>query len=190
LLSDVHYKLLKAVDKFDPQKGSAFSFLSCIIQNTLRSSVTNTRTVANRFVEFNEATANNLRTNGETESQDVIEDLTHRIRVGVKTTVTDPGEVAMQRWYVDSFIDGAFELRRHQCADAAMAVYNLSHGRSRELYDLTILEVRRVLYDDIARRQKIVPGRLLGTRFAWMTISRRGADICRNALGYRYQKKY
>jgi hypothetical protein len=57
-------------------------------------------------------------------------------------------------------------------------------------YDLTILEVRRVLYDDIARRQKIVPGRLLGTRFAWMTISRRGADICRNALGYWYQKKY
>jgi hypothetical protein len=30
-----------------------------------------------------------------------------------------------------------------------MAVYSLSHGRSRELYDLTMLEVTRVLYNDL-----------------------------------------
>jgi hypothetical protein len=31
-----------------------------------------------------------------------------------------------------------------------------------------MLEVRRILYDDIKRRQNIGPGRLLGTRCAWM----------------------
>ena len=49
-----------------------------------------------------------------------------------------------------------------------MAVHSLGHARSRELYDLTMLEVRRVLYDDLKGRQPIPAGRLLGTRFAWM----------------------
>ena len=54
--------------------------------------------------------------------------------------MTDPCEIGMQKWYVESFIDGAFELRRHQCADAAMQVYGASHYRSRESYYLTMLE--------------------------------------------------
>jgi hypothetical protein len=49
-----------------------------------------------------------------------------------------------------------------------MAVYGLSHSRSRELYDLTMLEVRRVLYDGLPPRSPVAPGRLLGTRCAWM----------------------
>jgi hypothetical protein len=49
-----------------------------------------------------------------------------------------------------------------------MAVYSLKHERSRELYDLTMLEVRRVLYDDLKYRQPIAAGRLLGTRCAWL----------------------
>ena len=51
----------------------------------------------------------------------------------------------MQRWFVSSFIDERFSQCRHQCGDATMNVFSLSHGRSRELYDLTMLEVRRVL---------------------------------------------
>jgi hypothetical protein len=49
-----------------------------------------------------------------------------------------------------------------------MTVYGVGHSRSRELYDLTMLEVRRILYDDLPQRPQIVPGRLHGTRFAWM----------------------
>ena len=50
-----------------------------------------------------------------------------------------------------------------------MVVYGVSHSRSRELYDLTMLEVRRVLYPDVSRRRQIAPGRLLGTKLVWMT---------------------
>ena len=168
LLSDVNLKLLKAIGKFNPAKGSAFSFLSHVIFTTLRTCVTTARKHSSQYVEFDEAAASKLITNGETQSRDAIDDLAYRIRFGVKSTVTDPGEADMQRWYVDSFIDGAFELRRHQCANAAMAVYGVSHSRSRELYDLTMLELRRILYDDLKRRQPIAPGRLLGSRLAWM----------------------
>ena len=167
LLSDINFKLMKAIPRFNPGKGSAFTFVSHVT-NVFRTSVSRTRTAATRYVELDETVANNLTTNGETHSRDVLDDLAHRIRSGVKTTVSDPVERDVQRWYVDSFIDGAFELLRHQCADAAMAVYRVSHARSRELYDLTMLETRRVMYDDLPPRPPIAPGRLVGTRAAWM----------------------
>jgi hypothetical protein len=169
LLSDVNFKLIRAVDKFDRSKGTAFTFMSQVVMNTLCTSVTSARKRYRQSVKLDQRIANKLVTNGETESQHAIDDLAHRIRSSVKTTLTDPSEVGMQRWYVDSFLDGAFELRRHQCADAAMQVYGVSHERSRELYDLTVLEVRRVLYPDLPPRQPIAAGRLLGTRCAWMT---------------------
>ena len=49
---------------------------------------------------------------------------------------------------MESFLDSHFELRRHECANAAMRVFGLTHERSRRLYDLTLLEIRRVLYSE------------------------------------------
>ena len=46
----------------------------------------------------------------------------------------------------------------------------MTHERSRELYDLTMLEVRRILYDDVAsKRSPVIPGQLHGTKLAWLT---------------------
>ena len=64
LLSDVNFKLLRAVDKFDPAKGTAFTFLSCLIQNALHTCVSKARTAASRYVELDEGVANNLPANG------------------------------------------------------------------------------------------------------------------------------
>jgi hypothetical protein len=63
----------------------------------------------------------------------------------------------------------SMNVSRSVVTNAAMNVFSLSHGRSRELYDLTMLEVRRVLYDDLPQRPQIPPGRLIGIRGAWMT---------------------
>jgi hypothetical protein len=87
----------------------------------------------------------------------------------VKTTLNDPTEQDVQRWFVASFCEDGFESRRHECGNAAMAVYGVGHARSRELYDLTALEVRRVLYPDLHRRHTITAGGLVGTRCSWMT---------------------
>jgi hypothetical protein len=170
LLSDVHWKMLRAVGKFDSARGSGFSFVSHVIFTALRTAVTSVRKNGNRFTELDEALVSTLPANGATDpsGQEGIDDLAHRIRSGIKTTVTDPTEQDVQRWYVTSFVDGAFGLPRHECANAAMAVYSLSHERSRELYDLTLLSVRRLVYDDLPSRPLIAPGRLAGTRCAWM----------------------
>jgi hypothetical protein len=166
LLSDVNCKLMRAVDKFDPAKATAFTFLSQVMLNTLCTSVANARKNAEQHTKLKRSLVEVLP--DKSEDQTTVEDIAHRIRAGAKTTLTDPGELSAQRWFIDSFTADGFESPRHECANAAMAVHSLSHGRSRELYDLTMLEVRRVLYDDLKGRQSISAGRLLGTRFAWM----------------------
>lgn len=138
LLSDVHCKLLRSIDKFDPSKGTAFSFVSQVVLNALCTSVTNARRYQNRYREL-DGEVNNLPAAVHDDAG--VADLTHRIRAEVKTTLKDQRERDIQRWYVTSFCDQSFAQCRHQCADAAMAVHSLSHERSREIYDLSILEV-------------------------------------------------
>jgi hypothetical protein len=166
LLSDINFKLLRTVGKFDPRKGTAFTYVSKIIDSSLRTSVTITRKNWLRNCELNDELANTLHASVDDHSS--VDDLAHRIRCEAKTMLTKPLEIEAQRWFVDSFCDDGFGYRRHQCADACMAVYQLSHARSRELYDLTMLEVRRALYDSVKHRDQIIPGRLLGTRCGWM----------------------
>jgi hypothetical protein len=108
LLSDVNFKLLWAVNKFDPAKGSAFTFVSHVITNVLCTAVAKTKTATRRSVELDEGVTNNLLTNGESQSRDVIDDLTYRIKAGARTTLTDPTELSAQRWYIASFLaDGS-----------------------------------------------------------------------------------
>jgi hypothetical protein len=168
LLSDINYKLLRSVGKFDPTRGSAFTFISHVVINTLRTNVTRSRVTASRFIELDESIAERLSTGAGGRDQEAIEDVEVRLRRGMRTTLDDPAELAAQRWYVASFIGGAFELRRHTCANAAMQVFELSHERSREIHDLTLLEIRRLLYDDMKPGQPIHPGQLLGRRELWM----------------------
>jgi hypothetical protein len=163
----VNFKLIRAINKFDPAKGSAFTFVSQVVMNVLCTSVTNARRASAKYTGLDDDLINTLP--AKSEDRTVADDIAHRIKAGARTTLTDETELSAQRWYIQSFSQDGFESRRHQCANAAMAVYNLSHDRSRELYDLTVLEVRRVLYDDLPPRQPIAAGRLLGTRCVWMT---------------------
>jgi len=167
LLSDVNFKLLKAVETFDPMKGSAFTFVSKVISNVLFTAVANARKDTARYKKLTRAVLSELTDNSE--SPHAVEDIAHRIKSGAKTTLTDERELSAQKWYIESFCADGFESRRHECANACMGVFGLSHARSRELYDLTMLEVRRVLYFDVQRRATIYVHRLHGTRLAWMT---------------------
>lgn len=168
LLSDVNCKLLHAVNKYDPAKGTAFTFVSQVIHNALCTSVTNIRRDSVRYQELTVRVLSRLAYKPEDRS--AIDDIAHRIVVRAKTALDDELDLAVQRWLVRSFIADGFESRRHECANAALAVFSrLSHSRSRELYDLTMLEVRRVLYDDEARRRQVInPERVRGTRMRWM----------------------
>ena len=166
LLSDINFKILRGIDKFDPARGSVFSFVSRIVMNVLCTSVTNARKASVKYTGLDDDLIYTLP--AKSEDRAVADDIADRIKRGARTTLTDPRELDAQKWFITNFRAEGFESRRPACANAAMAVYSLSHERSREIYDLTVLEIRRLLYDDLKRRQPIVAGRLLGTRFQWL----------------------
>jgi hypothetical protein len=71
LLSDINFKLLRSIHKFDPRKGSGFTYISKIIDSSLRTSVAIVRKNAARHVEFDETVTSALHTNGESESKSI-----------------------------------------------------------------------------------------------------------------------
>jgi len=77
----------------------------------------------------------------------IFEDICHRI-LQTQTICTDEHELAAQRWLVIcGFLYSEFKLRRHEAADSMTIVYGITRARSRQLHDLTLLEVRRQLLD-------------------------------------------
>jgi hypothetical protein len=166
LLSDIHFKLMRALDRFDPSKGSGFTFVSCVIKNTLCTAVTMSRRQRATYIRMRPSIVRQLVC--KTEDRSGVDDIAHKIKSAVRTTLTDQIELSAQRWFVESFLSDGFDSRRHECANAAMSVHNLGHDRSRELYDLTMLEVRRVLFDDLPPRRPIAPQQLRGTRCGWL----------------------
>lgn len=168
LVADANWKLLRGIHHFDPAKGSAFCWVSAVTLNAIRSVVTRERNRSSKIVELDETITGKLSTNGDAHGQEAVDDVAHRIRSGARTTVSDPAELETLRWFITSFLAGAFELRRHQCAGAAEAVYGLSPSRARELHDLALLECRRVMFNSWPSRQPIAAERLRGTREAWM----------------------
>lgn len=168
LLSDINFKLMRSVRNFDPNKGSAFTFVSKIIDSSLRTSVSVVRKNWARHVELDEAIASTLHTNGEKDHQEVLEDLTHRIMSGVKTTLSDEAEVSAQRWLIESFCQEGFASKRYVCTNHAASVFGLKPERAREIFDLSMLETRRVVFDVLPPQPTIAAARLAGTRSAWM----------------------
>jgi hypothetical protein len=166
LLSDIAVKLMRSVGRFDPKRASGFSYVSRIIDSSLKTAVSTQRRHWSRNVELDIELANTLP--ARTDNWERADDLVHKIRSRVQTTLTDSIELDAQRWFVMSFYQDGFASRRHACADCCMSVFQLSHTRSRELHDLSMLEVRRALFDDLKPRERIVPNRLLGSRSAWM----------------------
>jgi hypothetical protein len=164
LVSIVNGKLLKSIPHYSPERGTAFAFVSKLTTNMLSTVVTHHKKLASRYSPLERSFARNLPDGADFESEIALADLLAKIR-SVKSACTDPFEREAQRWYVESFIDSGFELRRHECADAARKVYGLSHRRSRELYDFTLLEIRRILWQETKHGSPSRDG-LAGTKSA------------------------
>jgi hypothetical protein len=168
LLSDINFKLMRSASRFDISRGSGFTFLSAVVMNVLRTNVTRVRKDNNRLTMLDESIASKLVADNGSGSREMVEDIAQRLKAGARSVLTDQSELDTQRWYVESFCDEDFASPRHSCANSCMRAYGVGHARSRELYDLTMAEARRVLYDERKDRRTIFPGQLWGTRCAWM----------------------
>jgi len=162
LLSRVRLKIWRSVRLYDPARGSAFSFCAKIICSTAASIVGEVWNRQERFCALGEA--DKCSGPGELGNIEGLAEIEYRIR-RLKTGCTCRAELSAQRWYVESFIDSGFRLRRHEAADAMMQVYGLDHARARQLFDLTMVAIRRELLID-RRLRSVMPFQLRHTKIA------------------------
>ncbi len=164
LLQKIHIKIWRVLSKFDPARGKLYSFITIVTHNTLGH--INTELI-NRSSKFTP-----LECNGEKSLLDTLQakddDAEMREDVGVNikkilTTCTIDKEINAQRWLVLSFVESNFSIRRHEAANSMMKVFAISKERSRELYDQTILEVRRQLLQ-YAKIPTVKVSQIKGTR--------------------------
>jgi hypothetical protein len=152
MLAATQLKIWRSCRLFNPQRGSAFSFVAMIANSVIASAISESWQRGERCIELDESLESfHAPKNGTQDAEDLIE----RVRRSVKTTVTEHHEVLYQRWFFQSLAASEFVLRRHQICDAGMQVYALSHENARQLVDMVLLESRRVLLAD--RRVRIVP---------------------------------
>jgi DNA-directed RNA polymerase specialized sigma24 family protein len=145
LLSRIRIKIWRSLRLYDPSRGSAFSFCAKIISSTAASIVGEAWNRQARFLVLDEA--DRCAAPSDASANEAIEEIEHLVRQ-VKTGCTNRYELDAQRWFVDSFIDCGFHIRRHEASDAVMKVFGLDHSRSRQLFDLTMVAVRRELIPD------------------------------------------
>jgi DNA-directed RNA polymerase specialized sigma24 family protein len=146
LVQKIHIKIWRVLGKFDPSRGKLYSFITIVTHNTLGH--INTELI-NRSAKLTPLECDGERSLLDTlpakeDSSEMHEDVSVNIKK-ILTTCTLDKEIAAQRWLVRSFIDSHFSIRRHESANSMMKVFSISKERSRELYDQTLLEVRRQL---------------------------------------------
>jgi len=155
LMSKIRVKVWKSARLYDPGKGTTFSFVARIIQSISYSAVADAWNRAERFCELN---GENYYHPCGADSRFAVADIESRV-FSIKTPCTDPYELQAQRWFANSFLDCEFHIRKHQAANCAMQVFRLDYVRSRWLFDLTLLSIRRELIAD-RRLTPISPGSL------------------------------
>jgi hypothetical protein len=141
-------KLFKILLLYDPVRGRAFSFINNALQRFFISEFNNAaprrQKEAQLFVE--DIDIERIRVESETEPPDreKLKEIARRIH-GLKTPRRKPAEREIQRWIVRVLLETDFRPRRHEVAETLRKVFRLSPERSRFLYDLTLVSVRREL---------------------------------------------
>jgi Sigma-70 region 2 len=159
LMSRIRIKVWRSARLYDPGKGTAFSFIATIIKSISYSAVSDAWARSERFCELDQEHNSYPYTTNSTEA---IAEIEYRVR-SIKTPCIDPYELQAQRWFIESFIDCGFRIRRHEASDAVMQVFGLDHARSRQLFDLTMVAVRRELLPN-RRLTLVTPFDLRGTK--------------------------
>jgi hypothetical protein len=148
-------------NRYDPERGSLFNFATKLTENSLVDILRRKISRARYIVPLDDEMLARFSVNGEDHRHAAAEIAYGVMRV--RTTARDRGEIAAQRWLVRNMLASGFRFYRHEASDAMSVVYAISPERARQLYDITLLSIRRTLIGE--RKLKPVEiGSLLGTK--------------------------
>jgi hypothetical protein len=144
-------------------RGSAFAYVSRLTINMLATTVTLNRKRAQRYQPLDDPLIACLANDRANQASAIaLDDLEQQIR-SISSACSQESERSAQKWYVESFIDSGFSMPRHEFSNTVMKVFGRSHPRSRALFDLTLLEIRRALYSECFH-EPARPEQLYGTK--------------------------
>jgi HK97 family phage major capsid protein len=148
--------------KFDPARGTKlYSWVSKCTERAIIDSRRKEASYVNRMVPWDDYLSDRLHSNGAERAHEVICDLRERImRIG---TVLSGREKQAQQWLVLNLLQTDFVYQRWECSDSMSTVFGISPRRSRHIFDLTLLSVRRVLIGE-RKPPPVNIYRLCGTR--------------------------
>jgi hypothetical protein len=146
---------------YDPERGSLFNFVTKLTENSLVDILRRKVSRAKYVVPLDEESLARFFVNG-ADHRHATAEIAYKI-MQVKTIARDRGEIEAQRWLVRNLFASGFRFYRHEAADAMTVVYNITPDRSRKLYDITVLSVRRILIGE-RKLRPVGIGELCGTK--------------------------
>ena len=148
-------------NRYDPARGSLFNFTTKLTENSLVDLLRRKVARAKYFVPLDDEMISQFGVNG-ADHRHAAAEIAYRV-MQVKTISTDRNEIAAQRWLVRNLLVSGFRFYRHEAADAMTVVYAIDPVRSRRLYDITLLSIRRTLVGE-RKLKPVQTGALSGTR--------------------------
>jgi hypothetical protein len=140
-------RLVRGLERhYSPQKGALFSY---VVKTAENAAVDQLRRKLGRdrfFMPLDDSLLARLSVNGASHRY-VVADLTFKV-LQTKTTSCDANEVSAQKWLIKNLLAFGFVFRRHEAANSMSVVFSIDPTRSRQLYDLTLLSVRRMLLSE------------------------------------------
>jgi HK97 family phage major capsid protein len=147
--------------KYNAERGRLYTYIQRIAECVLITRVRRETKWTRRMTVLDEPLENSLHTDGE-DSRHVVDHLLHVI-AQIRTPFTKENEKAASRWLTRNLVESNFTFWRWDAANAMGVVFALSPSQSRQIYDSTVLEIRRVCLSE--HRTKPVTGfGLRGTR--------------------------
>jgi hypothetical protein len=129
--------------RYDPVRGSLFNFTTKLTENCLIDQLRRKASRDKYFIALDDVMLARFCANGATHKY-VVCDLVYRV-MQVRTVFCDRHELEAQRWLVRNLVVSDFCFHRWQAANSMTIVYDIPPERARQLYDITLLSVRRML---------------------------------------------
>src|SRR5258708_6357959 len=160
-INEVLIKVWSSAHLYDPQRGTAFSFISRVATTVACNAQGKHRAWRNRHLEVESDYWDGIE--APVQDRHGLEHLRHQIISGIKTRRKSGCERAAQRWIIESGFDADFHLRRYQIANACMKVFGLGHAQARQLYYETTLDIRRLVLNE-QQIKPLTPQELVRTK--------------------------
>jgi hypothetical protein len=178
LRSECVIKLSRVIEKFDPNRGRAFTILSISIKHFLISYIQKIKSKTKLIASVEEDYLENV--GGESYvSSEISEEFKKRVW-SIETRFHDARSIEALKYYVSYFVSDGFATSKTKMCSTASQSFGITQEQSYILYDYALIQIRSVLVD--IAEMPITDLELLRINKKWSVIPELASIIGMNNL--------